>query len=50
MREFPLAQLVVHPRGARHMIDPSKLEAALDFLEMDIELNAQGLGVWLDSH
>jgi len=29
MREFPLAQLVVHPRGARHMIDPSKLEAAV---------------------
>lgn len=28
MREFPNAKLVVHPRGARHMIDPSKLEAA----------------------
>ncbi len=25
MREFPNAKLVVHPRGARHMIDPSKL-------------------------
>ena len=25
MREFPNARLVVHPRGARHMIDPSKL-------------------------
>lgn len=25
MRAFPNAQLVVHPRGARHMIDPSKL-------------------------
>lgn len=25
MREFPEASLVVHPRGARHMIDPSKL-------------------------
>jgi len=25
MQELPNAQLVVHPRGARHMIDPSKL-------------------------
>lgn len=25
MREFPEASLVVHPRGARHMIDPAKL-------------------------
>ena len=25
MRAFPKARLVVHPRGARHMIDPSKL-------------------------
>jgi glyoxylase-like metal-dependent hydrolase (beta-lactamase superfamily II) len=25
MRAFPGARLVVHPRGARHMIDPSKL-------------------------
>lgn len=25
MREFPQAQLIVHPRGARHMIDPSRL-------------------------
>jgi glyoxylase-like metal-dependent hydrolase (beta-lactamase superfamily II) len=25
MRELPQAQLVVHPRGARHMIDPSAL-------------------------
>ncbi|HEY6896061.1 MAG TPA: MBL fold metallo-hydrolase [Rhodocyclaceae bacterium] len=28
MQHFPNAQLVVHPRGARHMIDPSKLAAA----------------------
>lgn len=28
MQEFPRARCVVHPRGARHMIDPSKLEAA----------------------
>lgn len=27
MRRFPNAKLVVHPRGARHMIDPSKLIA-----------------------
>lgn len=25
MQHFPNAQLVVHPRGARHMIDPAKL-------------------------
>lgn len=25
MRAFPNARLIVHPRGARHMIDPSKL-------------------------
>ena len=25
MREFPNARLVLHPRGARHMADPSKL-------------------------
>ncbi|HEX9813303.1 MAG TPA: MBL fold metallo-hydrolase [Burkholderiales bacterium] len=25
MREFPNARLVVHPRGTRHMIDPSQL-------------------------
>ena len=25
MRQFPNARLVVHPRGVRHMIDPSKL-------------------------
>jgi glyoxylase-like metal-dependent hydrolase (beta-lactamase superfamily II) len=27
MRELPNAKLVVHPRGARHLIDPSKLIA-----------------------
>jgi glyoxylase-like metal-dependent hydrolase (beta-lactamase superfamily II) len=27
MRELPEAKLVVHPRGARHMIDPAKLWA-----------------------
>ena len=29
MREFPNAKLVVHPRGARHMIDPTKLVAGV---------------------
>ena len=28
MRRFPNAKLVVHPRGARHLIDPSKLVAS----------------------
>ena len=28
MQAFPNAQLVIHPRGARHMIDPAKLVAA----------------------
>ena len=27
MRAFPAAKLLVHPRGARHMIDPTKLVA-----------------------
>jgi len=25
MRAFPRAQMIIHPRGARHMIDPTKL-------------------------
>lgn len=29
MRRFPNARLVVHPRGARHLIDPAKLIAAV---------------------
>ena len=28
MRHFPQASLVVHPRGARHLIDPGKLVRA----------------------
>jgi glyoxylase-like metal-dependent hydrolase (beta-lactamase superfamily II) len=28
MRELPRATLLVHPRGARHLVDPSKLAAA----------------------
>jgi glyoxylase-like metal-dependent hydrolase (beta-lactamase superfamily II) len=30
MRVFPQARLVVHPRGARHMIDPAKLMRATE--------------------
>jgi glyoxylase-like metal-dependent hydrolase (beta-lactamase superfamily II) len=30
MRTFPGARLVVHPRGARHMIDPARLIAATE--------------------
>jgi glyoxylase-like metal-dependent hydrolase (beta-lactamase superfamily II) len=29
MRAFPNAKLVVHPRGARHMIDPARLAAGV---------------------
>ncbi|HKQ29787.1 MAG TPA: MBL fold metallo-hydrolase [Burkholderiales bacterium] len=29
MRQFPNAKLVVHPRGARHLIDPTKLAAGV---------------------
>lgn len=29
MRAFPNARLVVHPRGARHMVEPSKLVAGV---------------------
>ena len=29
MREFPKARLVVHPRGSRHMAEPSKLVAGV---------------------
>jgi glyoxylase-like metal-dependent hydrolase (beta-lactamase superfamily II) len=30
MRAFPNAKFVVHPRGARHMVDPAKLMAATE--------------------
>lgn len=30
MRKFPNARLVIHPRGARHMIDPAQLTAAVE--------------------
>jgi glyoxylase-like metal-dependent hydrolase (beta-lactamase superfamily II) len=40
LRELPNAQLVVHPRGARHMIDPSKLEASARAVYGDEEFEA----------
>ena len=30
MQEFPNAVLLVHPRGARHLIDPQKLQAGVE--------------------
>lgn len=37
MREFPNAKFVVHPRGARHMIDPSRLIASVRSVYGDAE-------------
>lgn len=37
LRELPNARLVVHPRGARHMIDPSRLEAGARAVYGDAE-------------
>ncbi len=39
MREFPNAELVIHPRGARHMIDPGKLLAATKALYGESHFN-----------
>ncbi|MFN4147968.1 MAG: MBL fold metallo-hydrolase [Rhodocyclaceae bacterium] len=41
MQAFPKAKFVVHPRGARHMIDPTKLMAATE--EVYGKENAQRL-------
>lgn len=41
MRAFPNAKFVVHPRGARHMVDPAKLMAATE--EVYGKENAQRL-------
>jgi glyoxylase-like metal-dependent hydrolase (beta-lactamase superfamily II) len=41
MRHLPNATLVVHPRGARHMIDPSRLEASARAVYGDEEYEAQ---------
>lgn len=41
MRRLPNATLVVHPRGARHMADPSRLEASARAVYGDEEYEAQ---------
>ena len=41
MQELPNATLVVHPRGARHMIDPSRLEASARAVYGDEEYDRQ---------
>lgn len=43
MREFPNARLVIHPRGARHMIDPAKLIAGVTEV-YGAEIVAQNFG------
>lgn len=41
MRELPNATLFVHPRGARHMVDPSRLESSARAVYGDEEYEAQ---------
>lgn len=41
MQRLPNATLVVHPRGARHMLDPSRLEASARKVYGDAEYEAQ---------
>lgn len=41
MKQLPDARLVVHPRGVRHMIDPSRLEASARAVYGDEEYEAQ---------
>lgn len=41
MRALPEARLVVHPRGVRHMIDPSRLEAGTRAVYGDAAYEAQ---------
>ncbi len=38
MKQLPRAQLLVHPRGARHMIDPSKLWAGASAVYGEAEM------------
>ncbi len=38
MRRLPCARLVVHPRGARHMIDPAKLIAGATAVYGEVEM------------
>ncbi len=39
MEQLPLAQLVVHAKGARHMIDPAKLQAGATAVYGEAEFN-----------
>lgn len=41
MQLCPNAQLIVHPRGARHMIDPSRLQAGASAVYGEAEFNEQ---------
>jgi glyoxylase-like metal-dependent hydrolase (beta-lactamase superfamily II) len=41
MRRLPNARLVAHPRAARHLIDPSRLEASARAVYGDEEFDAQ---------
>jgi glyoxylase-like metal-dependent hydrolase (beta-lactamase superfamily II) len=50
LRHLPNARLVVHPRGARHMIDPSALvEGASEVFGADVVREAYGEVVPVDS-
>ena len=41
MQLFPNAQLIIHPRGARHMIDPSRLQAGASAVYGESEFKKQ---------
>lgn len=41
MQAFPNAQLVIHPFGARHMIDPAKLQAGATAVYGEAQFQAQ---------
>lgn len=41
MQLCPNAQLIIHPRGARHMIDPSRLQAGASAVYGEIEFKKQ---------
>lgn len=41
MQQCPNAQLIIHPRGARHMIDPSRLQASASSVYDEAEFKKQ---------
>jgi len=41
MQQLPNAQLIIHPRGARHMIDPSRLQAGATAVYGEEEFSKQ---------